>query len=153
MSPDPGEGSRCVKMHLAMRPASISGATGSLLVLVTTLLYLVIINSQGNVDTRRVTVWVVGLATCALLATGASWSRQPRVRSLILAATAGALLGLGFLGLFSIGLLLVAAGVLLSVGTVKAAAEDSSTSMLLPFLLGAIALAGVPTLMLWIIEL
>jgi hypothetical protein len=37
----------------AIRPASISGATGSLLVSVTTVLYLVIINVQGNVDTRR----------------------------------------------------------------------------------------------------
>ena len=49
----------------AMRPASISGATGSLLVSVTTVLYLVIINSQGNVDTRRVAVWAVTLGTCA----------------------------------------------------------------------------------------
>lgn len=68
-----------------------------------------------------------------------------------MATTAGALFGLGFLGIFSIGLLLVAAGVLLSVATVKAAAEDRSSSMLPPFLLGAIALAGAPTLVLWII--
>jgi magnesium-transporting ATPase (P-type) len=135
----------------AMRPASISGATGSLLVLLTTLLYLVIINSQGNVDTRRVTVWVVTLALCASLGTAASWSRQPRARSIILATTAGALLGLGFLGIFSIGLLLVAAGVLLSVATVKTVTEDRSGSMLLPFLLGAIAFAGAPMLLLWII--
>ena len=135
----------------AMRPASISGATGGLLVLATTLLYLVIINSQGNVDTRRVTVWVVTLVACASLATVASWSRRPRARSLILATTAGALFGLGFLGIFSIGLLLVAAGVLLSAATVKAAAEDRSSARRPPFLLGAIALAGAPTLMLWII--
>jgi hypothetical protein len=133
-----------------MRPASISGATGSLLVLATTLLYLVIINSQGNADTRRVTAWVITLTTCASLATVASWSRQPRVRSLTLATIAGALLGLGFIGVFSIGLLLVAAGVLLSIATVKAAAEDRSGSMFLPSLLGAIALAGAPTLMFWI---
>jgi hypothetical protein len=135
----------------AMRPASISGATGGLLVLATTLLYLVIIDLQGNVDTRRVTVWVATLVICASFATVASWSRRPRVRSLTLATTAGTLFGLGFLGIFSIGLLLVAAGVLLSVATVKAAAEDCSSSMLLPFLLGAIALAGAPTLMLWIV--
>jgi hypothetical protein len=134
----------------AMRPASISGATGSLLVSVTTVLYLVIINSQGNVDTRRVAVWAVTLGTCASLGTVGSWSRQPRVRSIILATTAGALLGLGFLGIFSIGLLLVAAGVLLMVATVKAVAEDRSGSMLLPFLLGATALVGSPILLLWI---
>jgi hypothetical protein len=133
-----------------MRPASISGAAGSLLVSVTTVLYLVIINSQGNVDTRRVTIWVVTLATCASLGTVASWSRQPRVRSLILATTGGALIGLGFLGIFSIGLLLIAAGVLLMVATVKAVAEDRSGSMLLAFLLGAIAFGGAPVLLLLI---
>jgi hypothetical protein len=134
-----------------MRLASISGATGSPLVSLTTVLYLAIINSQGNVDRRRVTVWVVTLAACALLGTVASWSRQPRVRSIILATTAGALLGLGFLGIFSIGLLLVAAGVLLMVATLKAAAEDRSGSMVLPCLLGGVAFAGAPTLLLWII--
>jgi hypothetical protein len=134
-----------------MRPASIPGATGSSLVLLTTVLYLVVIDSQGDADTRRVTVWVVTLVTCALLGTVASWSRQPRVRSMILAATAGALLGLGFLGIFSIGLLLVAAGVLLCVAAMKAIAEDGSGSLVLPSVLGGIAFAGVPTLLLWIV--
>ena len=69
---------------------------------------------------------------------------------MILATTAGALLGLGFLGIFSIGLLLVGAGLLLSVAAMKAV-EDSSISLLLPSVLGAIAFAGVPTLLLWII--
>src|SRR5665213_1945235 len=114
-----------------MRPASISGATGSLLVSLTTVLYVVVIDAQGNVDTRRSTAWVVALLTCALLGTVASWFRQPRARSMILAGTAGALLGLGFLGLFSIGLLLVASGVLLAVASVKAVAEDRSGSTLL----------------------
>ena len=134
----------------AMRPASISGVTGSLLVSLTTVLYLVIINEQGNGDTWRVTVFVVTLVTCASLGAVASWSRHPRVRSIILATTAGALLGFGFLGIFSIGLLLLAAGVLLTVATVKAVAEDRSGSMLLPFLLGATAFVGAPTLLLWI---
>jgi hypothetical protein len=134
-----------------MRPASISGVTGSSLVLLTTVLYLVVIDSQGNVDTRRVTVWVVALVTCASLGTVASWSRPPRARSMILAATAGALLGLGFLGIFSIGLLLVAAGVLLSVAAMNAVAEDRSGSLLVPSVLGAVAFAGAPALVLLII--
>jgi riboflavin transporter FmnP len=133
-----------------MRPASILGATGSLLVALTTLLYLVIINRQGNADTGRVSGFVVTLVTCALLGTLASWSRQPRVRSMILGLIAGALLGLGFLGIFSIGLPLLAAGVLLTVATVNAVAEDRSGSMLFPFLLGATSLVGAPTLLLWI---
>jgi hypothetical protein len=70
---------------------------------------------------------------------------------MILAVTAGALLGLGFLGIFSIGLLLVAAGVLLSVAAMNAVAEDRSGSLLLPSVLGAIAFTGVPTLLLWIV--
>lgn len=144
------DGTSMCEDAFAMRPASISGATGSLLVSLTTVLYLVVINEQGNGYTRRVTVFVVTLVACASLGTVASWSRQPRVRSIILATTAGALLGLGFLGIFSIGLFLVAAGVLLTVATVKAVAEDRSGSMLLPFLLGSTALVGAPTLLLWI---
>ena len=69
---------------------------------------------------------------------------------MILATIAGALLGLGFLGIFSIGLPLVVASVLLTVASVKAVAEDCSDSMLLPSLLGATAFVGAPTLLLWI---
>jgi hypothetical protein len=89
-----------------------------------------------------VTGVVVTLLACASLGTAASWSRQPRVRSAIFALTAGALFGLGFLGIFSVGLPLVAAGVLLTIATVKAVAEDRSDSKWLPILLGATALVG-----------
>jgi hypothetical protein len=67
-----------------------------------------------------------------------------------LATTAGALIGLGLLGSFSIGLFLVAAGVLLGVAAVKTAAEDRRGWPFIPVLLGAIALVGAPTLVLWV---
>jgi hypothetical protein len=134
-----------------MQPASISGATGSLLVSATSVLYLVLIDSQGSVDSRRVSVWGIALVACGAIGAVASWSRQPKVRSIILATTGGALLGLGWLGIFSIGLLLIASGVLLVVGARTAAAEDQSHSGALAFALGAIALAGAPILLLWIV--
>jgi hypothetical protein len=137
-------------MSSVLRPASIPGATGSLLVSVTTVFYLVLIDSQGSSDGSRVLVWAIALASCASLGAVASWSRAPEVRSIILAATGGALLGLGWLGIFSIGLLLVASGALFVIGARTAAAEDHARSGALAFALGAIAFVGVPVLLLWI---
>ena len=132
-----------------MRPGSIPGVVGSLLVSATILLYLIVIGLQGNVDTRRVALWAITLATCAMLATYASWSSSPRVRSIGFAIAAGALIGLGWLGIFSIGLLLIAAGVLLLVATAKALAEDGSGSVGVALLWGAVAMVGAPVLVLW----
>jgi hypothetical protein len=117
----------------------------------TAVLYLVLIDSQGSTDARRVSVWGIALATCAAVGAVASWSRQPGVRSISLAVTGGALLGLGWLGIFSIGLLLIASGVLFVVGARTAAAEDPAHSGALAFALGAIALAAAPILLLWIV--
>jgi hypothetical protein len=133
-----------------MRPASIPGATGSLLVWVTAVLYLMLIDAQGSTDARRVSVWGIALMTCAAVGAVASWSREPKARSISLAVTGGALLGLGWLGIFSIGLLLITSGLLLVVGAWTAAAEDPAESGALAFVLGAVALAAAPILLLWI---
>jgi hypothetical protein len=116
---------------------------------VTTVFYLVLIDSQGS-DDSRVLVWAIALASCASLGAVASWSRAPEVRSVILAATGGALLGLGWLGIFSIGLLLVASGALFVIGARTAAEEDHARSGALAFALGAMAFVGAPVLLLWI---
>jgi hypothetical protein len=58
--------------------------------------------------------------------------------------------GLGWLGIFSIGLLLVASGALFVIGARTAAAEDHARSGALAFALGATAFVGVPVLLLWI---
>jgi hypothetical protein len=133
-----------------MRPASIPGAAASLLVSATTLAYLALIDSQGSADSRRVTVWGIALATCAALGAVASWSRQAKMRSIMLAVTGGALFGLGLLGIFSIGLLLIVSGVLLIAGSRAAAAEVPSHSGPVAVALGAVALIAAPILLLWI---
>ena len=133
-----------------MRPGSIAGVAGSLLVAATAALYLVVIGSQGNVNTRRVASVAVMLAACALLAMYASWAPSPRVRSVAFAVAAGALLGLGWLGIFSIGLLLIAAAVLLLIAASRAFAEDGSGSVVIAVLCGAIALAGPTGFVLWV---
>ena len=132
-----------------MRPGSIAGAVGSLLVAATAVLYLVVIGSQGNVDTRRVASVAIMLAVCALLGMYGAWAPSPKVRSVVFAIAAGALLGLGWLGIFSIGLFLVAAGVLLLFAASKALAENGSDSVVIAVLCGAIALAGAPVFVLW----
>jgi hypothetical protein len=133
-----------------MRPASIPGATASLLVWATTLLYVVLVDSQGSADSQRVTAWGISLATCGAVASTASWSRRPEVRSIMLAMTGGALLGLGGLGIFSIGLLLIVSGTLLIVGARAAVVESPSRFSPVAFALGATALIAVPVLVLWI---
>ena len=133
-----------------MRPGSVAGVVGSLLVVATAVLYLVVIGLQGNVDTRRVASVLIMLAACALLAMYASWASSARVRSVVFAIAAGALFGLGWLGIFSIGLLLIAAGVLLLVAASRALAADRSGSVGIAVLCGAAALAGAPVFVLWV---
>jgi hypothetical protein len=134
-----------------MRPASIPGATGSLVVSATAVLYVMLIDAQGSTDPRRVSVWGIALTTCAAVGAVGSWSRQPKVRSISLAVTGGALLGFGWLGIFSIGMLLIVSGALLVVGARTAAAEDPAQSGALAFALGVVALAAAPILLLWIV--
>ena len=90
-------------------PAAVAaGLVGGDLVL-----YIVVISDQGDLGRGR--VWFVALmllvaAACCLLA---AVRRDDRVRPIVAWAGAGGLLSLGVLGIFSIGLPLLVAGILM----------------------------------------
>lgn len=80
----------------------LPGAIGSLVALATTVLYLAILDSQGDVESRRTAGVVVVLVLAAALGLVASWSVSAEPRSSAFAVAAGSLLGLGWLAIFSI---------------------------------------------------
>lgn len=121
-----------------MRAGSVPGAIGSLLVLTTSVLYFAIINSQGDTGSRRTIGVVVALLISAALGVVASCSLPAKSRSAIFAVAAGSLLGLGWLAIFSIGLLLLASGALFAFAALKVLAEAQATSVALPLTAGAI---------------
>ena len=133
-----------------MRAGSVPGAIGSLLVLTTTVLYLAIIGSQGDTGSRRTVGVVVALLISAALGATACWSWPAKSRSAIFAVAAGSLLGLGWLAIFSIGLLLFASGVLFAFAALRVLAEAQATSVGLPLIAGAMSLVAAPALLLWI---
>jgi uncharacterized membrane protein len=95
-----------------MRSARSLAAASALLALVMVAVYLWVINWQDG----EVAIWFVsGLALAALLAaTGAVLASRP-----VLIVAGVLLLALGFLGILSIGLPIVAAGVLAILAAVR----------------------------------
>ncbi len=75
-------------------------------------LYILLIRSQGNSLDARVMFVAFFIATEAAVALGAALVGRRAVRVVLLGAASGGLLALGLLGLFSIGLPLVVAGLL-----------------------------------------
>jgi hypothetical protein len=112
------------------RPGAAFAAAAAVVALATDVLYLVIIRSQGEQDPGEwVTVAVValvilGLACCAGAAAVAT---RPATRKVLLAVAAVGLLVLGVLAIFSIGLLLLLAGLLSVVAWVRVAATTGRT--------------------------
>jgi hypothetical protein len=133
-----------------MRAGSVPGAIGILLVLTTTVLYLAIIDSQGDTGSRRTIGVVIALLLSAALGVVASWSLPAKSRSAIFAVAAGSLLGLGWLAIFSIGLLLLASGALFAFAALKVLAEAQAASVAPPLIAGAMSLVAAPALLLWI---
>lgn len=66
------------------------------------------------------------------------------------AAAAGAMLGVGWLAMFSIGALLLAAGVSFGLAASKVADDATGRSAALPLVVGAASLVTAPALLLWI---
>ena len=75
-------------------------------------MYLAIIRSQGDQSVGSVTPWAATCLVCVVLGVTASFVDSPRSRSLLFAAAAGTMVGVGFLAIFSIGLLLILSGAL-----------------------------------------
>ncbi len=75
------------------------------------LLYVAIIVLEGENDVFRVALIAGILATAAASSWAGTFAVSPRARSFMLSAAAGILLVMGYLALFSIGLVFLIAGV------------------------------------------
>jgi hypothetical protein len=104
----------------AVRPrVNLAGAIAAVLAGAVTLVYVGIILIQGEEDVGRVVLVASTIAGGALASWAGSVVDHTRARSSLLGAAAGALLGLGYLALFSIGILLALAGVVAGTGAFR----------------------------------
>jgi hypothetical protein len=128
-------------------PGSAPATIAAAIAIATCALYVAIIVSQGEVEVIRLVVvaaYVAGLGVCALV--GASRTRPDRV--ILLGVATGGLIGLAILSLFSIGLLLLVAGVFALVAWMRAGVGASGRDQLLAGIGGAVAAVGFPLLLL-----
>ncbi len=88
-------------------------------------LYVVILQSEGEGDLHRARTQLIAasLAASAAIALGGWRVREPRLRLALLTAASFTLLAWGFLGMFSIGLPVFVAGILLLVSASRVADE------------------------------
>lgn len=109
--------------------------------------YLALILSQGEAHIAGVallTAWIVGLGALALV--GALRPSSDRV--IALGAATGGLIGAAVISLFSIGVLLLVAGILALASWVRAGAKASRREQLLGGLAGVAAALGFLVLVL-----
>jgi hypothetical protein len=131
-----------------VRIVSITGIGGSVVAGGTTVLYLAIIRSQGDQIDATVAKWAVTFLICAMVGVVASYVESPRSRSLLFAAIAGTMLGVGFLAIFSIGMLLILAGVLFALAASRAVTSGRAHEAVLPWVVGTAACIGAPAALL-----
>lgn len=131
-----------------MRIVSIAGIGGSAVAGGTTVLYLAIIRSQGDQSVATVAPWAVTFLICVVLGAVASFVESPRSRSLLFAATAGTMVGVGFLAIFSIGMLLILAGVLFALAASRGVPSGRLRDSLMPWVVGTAACIVVPAALL-----
>ena len=114
---------------MPLRRAPLTALVAGAIALGMDVLYVVILSSEGEGDlySARVELIVASLAASAAVALGGWFVREPRLRLGLLTAASFTLLGWGFLALFSIGLPVLVAGVLLLVSTSRAADDLSTT--------------------------
>lgn len=131
-----------------MRIVSIAGIVGSAVAGGTAVLYLAIIRSQGDQTVAAVAPWAATFLICAVVGVVASYLESPRSRSLLFAAIAGTMLGVGFLAIFSIGMLLILAGLLFALAASRAVTSRRPRDVLMPWVVGAAACVVVPAALL-----
>lgn len=120
------------------RRGSLSAAIAAGITFVTVALYIALIVSQGEVDVAGVVViatYLAGLGACALA--GAVRTLPDRVIPLGIAS--GGLLGAAVVSLFSIGLLLLVAGVFALVAWMRAGVGASRRDQLVGGMGGVLA--------------
>lgn len=120
------------------RRGSVPSAIAAGVTFATVVLYVAVIVSQGDEDIASVILiasYLAGLGVCALM--GAVRTRPDRVIPLGIAS--GGLIGAAVISLFSIGLLLLVAGVFALVAWMRAGVGASSRDQLLGGIGGAVA--------------
>jgi hypothetical protein len=124
-----------------------AGAIAAALAGAVTLGYVGLILVQGEEDVGHVVLVASTIAGAATAAWAGSVVDNPRARSSLLGAAAGALLGLGYLALFSIGIFLVLAGVVAAIAAFPESVRSGQIGWaLMGFVLG-LAVALVPLLL------
>jgi hypothetical protein len=129
---------------LPVRNAWTALAAGAI-VLGTDVLYVLILRNEGEGDLHRARARLIAgsLAASAAVALGGWRVHKARVRLALLSAASFMLLAWGFLGIFSIGLPVLVAGILLLVSASHAADEVS-----VPEACAITAITGVAALVL-----
>lgn len=124
--------------------ANVPGLFAAVLAGVITVGYLGLIAAEGGGnDPGRVALVASTIGGAATAAWIGSVLGNGRVRSSLLGAAAGVLLSLGYLALFSIGILLILAGILAVAAAVKEAAHSRQVaSTLLGFVVGLVVVLG-----------
>jgi hypothetical protein len=92
--------------------AAIAGATS--------IVYVIIIVAQGEADVGRVILVLAMILGAAMAAAVGGSTANSTMKSVLLGGASGGLLSLGYLGLFSIGLLLLVAGAVSTIGWTRA---------------------------------
>jgi hypothetical protein len=95
-----------------MRAVSAAGVCGGVLTLAAAVLYVTILISQGDSSVAQSAPWVVLFVAVGLFGLAASFTTRPRLRLQVFAVCAAVMLAVGVLAIFSIGILLVVAGLL-----------------------------------------
>jgi hypothetical protein len=122
-------------------PGSVSATIAAAITFATCALYVVIIVSQGDVEVVPVTViaaYVAALGACAL----AGGLRTDPDRVILLGIATGGLIGAAVVSLFSIGLLLLVAGLFALAAWMRAGVGASARDQLLGGIGGAAAALG-----------
>lgn len=134
-----------VEQSSRSRTVSIPSLIAALIAFADDALYVLLIRSQGSFqdDLGRVVFVAVFIASEATIALGAALVGRPAVRTVLLGAASGGLLGLGLLGAFSIGLPLVVAGVLTAVAWTQSTRPGQPTSVKSLSLVIAVVAVGI----------
>jgi hypothetical protein len=128
-------------------PGSAPATIAAVIAFSTCAIYVALIVSQGDVEIVPVTfvaVYVAALGACALV--GAVRTRPNRV--IPLGVASGGLIGAAIISLFSIGLLLLIAGVFALVAWMRAGVGASARDQLLGGIGGVVAALGFAVVLL-----
>ena len=105
-----------------MRPLSITGVCGGVLTLAVAVLYAAIILSQGDDRIAQSVPWAFGFFSIGLAGIAAAFVPSRRRRRLVFLICAFATLVVGVLAIFSVGMLLLIAGLLFAAAASSASA-------------------------------